>query len=401
MGSRLDRIVIDFDEITSNYELGLVDKLRHFGLEGEFLETWVPDPNLVKSVINLADSAAEAELDSTLELRLLRQTIEDRALDNLVDQLMKTLDVAVDHTAEHIVIVLSGFDKVSENSLRGVSQRIKLEDPTDVDSVNTFTPVSTQKAHLSDVRAEPATNSLYDQQFPLLISHRNRLQSKEGWCLLEETYDSILFQVQVDLDSHLIQRVGFGGNVPATLDALLEQFCTLITGLPILEAADHGVARLEFSLRGDYSQRPVQGIVLPGTVDQRFALLQTVIRNILSEYRRVASYSNTTNDYDVGPSNLWLDCSDQERKHKLQAVYASILGKLGLSSIEEIEILEIEYDVRVLVRFSGQLAKLETDKQALLMDLEKAMAEQIDERLELYLEPVQDISTLRRLTTND
>jgi hypothetical protein len=61
VGSRLDRIVINFDEITSNYESGLVDKLRHFGLEGEFLETWVPDPNPVKSVINLADSAAEAE----------------------------------------------------------------------------------------------------------------------------------------------------------------------------------------------------------------------------------------------------------------------------------------------------------------------------------------------------
>ena len=392
--------MINFDEITSNYESGLVDKLRHFGLEGEFLETWVPDPNPVKSVINLADSAAEAELGSAIELRLPRQTIEGKILDDLVDQLMKTLDVAVDITVEHTIIVLSGFDKVSEQSLRGTSPRITAEDSTDLDSAKAVTRASIPKAQLSPVTTEPVTNSLYDQQSPLVISHRTKLQSKEGWCLLEDEHDGLLFQARVDLDSHLIESVAFGGDVPATLEALLEQFCTLITGLPILEAADHGVARLEFALRGSYSQRPVQGIVLPGTVDQRFALLQDVIRNILSKYRRITSYSNASNNYDVGPSKLWLDCSDQERKQRLQAVYAPILRKMGLSSIE-IEILEIEYDVRVLVRFSGQLAKLETDKQALLMDLEKAMAEQIDGRLELYLEPVRDISTLRRLTSDN
>ena len=400
MGSRLDRIVINFDEITSNYESGLVDKLRHFGLEGEFLETWVPDPNPVKSVINLADSAAEAELGSAMELRLPRQTIEGKILDDLVGQLMKTLDVAVDNTAQHTIIVLSGFDKVSEQSLRGTAPDITAEDSSDLDSTKAVTRASIPKAHLSCVIAEPVTNSLYDQQSPLVMSHRTKLQSKKGWCLLEDEHDGILFQVQVDLDSHLIESAAFGGDVPAPLEALLEQFCALITGLPILEAADHGVARLEFALRGGYSKRSVQGIVLPGTVDQRFALLQAVIRNILSEYRRIASYSNVSNDYDIGPSDFWLDCSDQERKHQLQAVYASILGKMGLSSTE-IEILDIEYDVRVLVRLSGQLAKLETDKQALLMDLEQAMAEQIDERLELYLEPIRDISTLRRMTPDN
>ena len=70
---------------------------------------------------------------------------------------------------------------------------------------------------------------------------------------------------------------------------------------------------------------------------------------------------------------------------------------MGLNT-DELELLDIEYDVRILVRFSGTLAKLETDKQAILMRLEKAVTEQIDARLELYLEPVRDESILRRLT---
>ena len=66
----------------------------------------------------------------------------------------------------------------------------------------------------------------------------------------------------------------------------------------------------------------------------------------------------------------------------------------------EIDVLEIEYNVRVLVRFSGYLAEPQTDKQPIVMQLERAITEQIDPRLELYLEPVRDQSKLRRLTSD-
>ena len=66
----------------------------------------------------------------------------------------------------------------------------------------------------------------------------------------------------------------------------------------------------------------------------------------------------------------------------------------------DIDVLEIEYNVRVLVRFSGYLAEPETDKQPIVMQLERAITEQIDPRLELYLELVRDQSKLRRLTVD-
>ena len=51
----------------------------------------------------------------------------------------------------------------------------------------------------------------------------------------------------------------------------------------------------------------------------------------------------------------------------------------------------------MLVRFSGKMAGIETDKQALMMALERALGEQLDARLELFLELVKDQSVLRRL----
>ena len=43
------------------------------------------------------------------------------------------------------------------------------------------------------------------------------------------------------------------------------------------------------------------------------------------------------------------------------------------------------------------MAEIETDKQALMMKLERAIDEQLDARLELFLELVKDQSVLRRL----
>jgi len=50
-----------------------------------------------------------------------------------------------------------------------------------------------------------------------------------------------------------------------------------------------------------------------------------------------------------------------------------------------------------LLKFSGALAKPETDKQSIMLLLESVVKDQVEPRLELYLEPVQDQSKLRRL----
>ena len=70
---------------------------------------------------------------------------------------------------------------------------------------------------------------------------------------------------------------------------------------------------------------------------------------------------------------------------------------LGFDS-SEVEFAGLEYGVRVLIRFSGGMANPVTDKQSIMMRFEQLLIERLDPRLELFLEPVQDQSTLRRLS---
>jgi hypothetical protein len=141
----------------------------------------------------------------------------------------------------------------------------------------------------------------------------------------------------------------------------------------------------------------VPGIVIPGAIDERLSVIQLLIRKTLTNYRQKVGYSQTENIFYPEPSEKWLRLSKADKKSKLLTVLKRELEKIHVLPTE-IDVLEIDYNVRVLVRFSGYLAEPQTDKQPIVMQLERAITEQIDSRLELYLELVRDQSKLRRLT---
>ena len=58
------RATVDFEELLSKYEKGLVDTLRGFGPEAEYLESWVPDDDPVKSLCNMVEAAGSYGQDA-------------------------------------------------------------------------------------------------------------------------------------------------------------------------------------------------------------------------------------------------------------------------------------------------------------------------------------------------
>jgi len=203
--------------------------------------------------------------------------------------------------------------------------------------------------------------------------------------------------LQVEPLLHRIKNATFGGVVSPKFIPLLEKFCALIEEIPIQDASDHGVGRLEYLVRGISGSRPVPGIVIPGAIDDRLSIIQLLIRNALTNYRQKVGYLQTENTFYPEPSEKWLCLSEAEKKEKILAVLKPELEKIHVLPTD-IDVLDIEYNVRILVRFSGYLGEPQTDKQPIVMQLERAVTEKIDSRLELYLELVRDQSKLRRLT---
>ena len=84
-------------------------------------------------------------------------------------------------------------------------------------------------------------------------------------------------------------------------------------------------------------------------------MIQLLIRKTLTNYRQKVGYSQTENIFYPEPSEKWLHLSEAEKKAKLLTVLKRELEKFHVLPTE-IDVLEIEYNVRVLVRFSGDLA---------------------------------------------
>jgi len=48
---------IDYDKLVADYQAGLFTELRGFGPGAGFLETWVPDEDPVRSLLNMVEAA--------------------------------------------------------------------------------------------------------------------------------------------------------------------------------------------------------------------------------------------------------------------------------------------------------------------------------------------------------
>jgi hypothetical protein len=200
--------------------------------------------------------------------------------------------------------------------------------------------------------------------------------------------------VLVDPAEHIIRKVQYQGASSAIEHGLMNSLCAILVDIPIQEASDHASIYLEHKLRDHSLKPPVTGITMPENADPMFQTPVQLTRKLLVEYREVTNYTSTENSYDQRPSPAWLTLSMDEKLNKLQTVLRALCSDLQLQE-SDVEIVGIDYDVRITVRFHSRFTSV--TKQNYLMQLENGFKQKIEERLELYTEEMKDLSTIRRL----
>ena len=395
------KVILDFSSILENYETSLVDQLRNFGLDGEIFETWVPDPDPIKSLVNLVDSTVESGAELVLDIRIKKETLSHIDIDRFRREINRNLAVEVTTIPDGLAIVVSGF---GETESSGNYERHQKSDPDTIlgVSVNKRETISSQQnveetSH-NTVSSGSQKNDLYNLPPLKEYAYRGNLSEIEGHCLIRGQHVGIDLELLINSDTHIIKKAAYSGAVSPQLRPILEKFCELIESLPILEASDHGVITLEHQLRKLSARNSVLGVVIPSAIDERFSKIEYVMRAAMEKYRQATGYTETWNRYDAGASKEWIEMSEEEKKCSIAPWLRAGLENFGFSP-NDIEVTKIEYNVRVLVEFSGELAESDNDKQMILLYLENLIMERLEPRLELYLEPIKDQSKLRRLTS--
>lgn len=384
--------VLDYERLFADYRTGLVDRLRGFGPAAECLSLWVPDEDHATSLRNLWDAAAsagETEIAVYIGASTVAMLDEDDVLATAARFGVATLSRGRAGWLVEVEALRPADAKLSTRPSGPEGERraneVTRRAPTVYETAAALPTATPKRA----VHAMYAAAIAAAAEHPL---HEGKLFIAAGVEHLEVQEQGVALTLAVEPTTHRIRHAAFRG-APTGHRGVMERFCTLLEGSPILDAADHGVQRLEFALREHWATRPVAGIVTPRAADPCFEIPLALIRGALAVYRQRTGYAERVSAHDPGPRASWLALAPSARQAAIRTVLDRFVTARG-GSPTDIELLAIEYDVRLVLRVGERMT---ADGPGLVLDIERALRDAIDPRLEVVLEEIRDKNRLRRL----
>ena len=347
---------INYEELVTAYWGNLNTTLRKFHPGAEVLDTWVPDEDHIKSILNLLEAAQLAEQDN-LEIFIDATTIA------MIDE-------------SKLQEESSEFGEVSLQEDSG-GKSLKVIHILEWVEFNKLNPIYRKKI----------------QKLSLSIEYERCLQPQQGMELIKSSEEEDTLMVLVDSD-HFISEAAHQGSTSIIQKSVLDELCRIIIGLPILELGDHGGILLENSIRDDSLKRPVSGVVLPQNADQIFRLALLLTRDILCQYRKTMKFSSTTNFYIAPAKSEWKQLSNDEQIEKLSHSLIEICEQFPFQA-SDVEVVKTNKTGKVVFRMSDTIDKKKLPEY--LMQIEKEVQAKVEPTLRLYFEERKDDSTLRRL----
>jgi len=358
-------ITIDYQALVTEYNDALFNVLRGFRPKYEFLEMWVPDTDPHKSIINLLE-AAQLSGEHQVSLALNATTLTNLDVDALSDAARELGQV--DQEALEQGLIFKVFALQGENSEE-----------------------QTEQAHIL-----ANFNALYCQQLSAYletVEHEGSLLEDEEHLLLHANQQGVNLFVSMDTEKHRIVEAAFSGTSSDIERALLSAFCQLIEGLPIQEAHDHGLLKLEYHLRDKNQPRPVAGILNVFNIDPAFQLLNQLIRQLYRNYQEKTGYRPQDNFYDDPPTKNWILRSENDKIAAIQSNIDAFMVDYPSYNKPKVLVQYIQKTIKLHISLQGELTA--TEKANLLLQLEQYLRRHLEPKLQLYLEPHKDTNQLR------
>ena len=173
------------------------------------------------------------------------------------------------------------------------------------------------------------------------------------------------------------------------IKSIMKAFSEVIYGLPILEANDHGVLRLENLLRDDDVVHPIKGIVMPRNSCELFEIPTKLIRAVYDQYTQEENYHPLANTYCPKEIQEWKNLDIKERE---KIVSEKINNFCIVHKIEE-------YDAKLIgdmrVEFAADKDKYPSLAK-LLFDMETIIDKELGFSLEIMFTEKQDANKKRK-----
>lgn len=350
--------ILDYDKLVGAYNANLDVTLRGFRPAEEMLDTWVPDEDTVRSLSSLVEAAQLCGSDA-VHVRVSQKTLGGQSVEQLQEKLSTMGATQVRSETDGVVF---SIDNLQETALFR----------------------SVRPAYQQRLRERVAR--LQFQRDLRVNGSQIALRASEEQCTLAWS---------VQTDQHAITDAVFESRARGPILGALDCLCGVFIGLPVLEARDHAILRLESFLRDPHQRRPVPGILLPQNADPIFRLPARLVNRLFDDYLTSTGYRPGMNAYDPGPRPAWRAMSPADREARVSQALAAPGAALGLGQ-DQVQVVECRHPYAVTVRFQ-ETVPIAAKRHAALA-LERVLRQLCDPRLEVFCEERKDLSKLRRLT---
>lgn len=386
------RCEVNYERLIEDYRTSLTTVLRGFRAGEEFLETWVPDEEDLKSILNVLEAAEGAGLEE-VSVYIGSQTLRNLDLSRLEGIVAKVGTVKIDANGEGINLNVSF---TGEKSPPGKWIR----EPR-IEALSRSRPIADLMLGNTGVRDDGLTaiqefdgsaHPAYREGLrnaSLSRSHEGQLNPEPGIEHVRVVSGGILLAVHIEPSTHTVLKARYHGASSDLERGLLEILCGIMEGKPILECSDHAVIYLEHELRDHSQSPPVPGVVTPENADPIFSLPTKLVRSLMAEYRLRTGFASTVNFYDPPSSGPWRALSHDERIGRVQNALDAHPAGRGL------EVVSLEGLKRVVVKFNGESDS--AVEQRRLIEIENFIKYTIDPALQVYVLPMVDQNKVRRI----
>jgi hypothetical protein len=352
---------LNYERLAADFANDLLHNLRNHGAAEDCLETWVPDEDPVKSILNMVEAAQSADIQE-IAIEVSRTTLPDARVPELRGLLAGLGNVEFRDTGTAWIVTVGQMRDWS-----------------------------------AFVKAAPALRAGLQRLFAQLDHEGPLHEASED---MQATEDGISLKLLPSRDERpLVAKARHEGGRSPVERAVLDAVCRRIEGLPLVEAADHGAIRALHDILDPASPGPIKGILRPEIADPAFGVAVRLVRTIVRGHLKWIGVDRQSNFFEMPVSESWAALSSVERVAALNIVCDSLMAASGYAA-GQLHVLDIEPDllerpVRVTVTFGETVPP--AAKPDLIREAERRMKRQLDPALYVLHETLKDNNGIRRL----
>ena len=375
--------LLDYERLVTDYTTTLGTKLRGHGAALDYLELWVPDEDVVKSLIAMADAALAAGRRS-LAVWLRPGLLSEADGKRLAEQAATTGRLALRPRDGGWEVM---FEELRAAAVEAAAAPAPALNKERLGVVDRSRPAYALHPAFAAVASGLAAG----------FKHEGEAVIPAGARVATAADGPASLTLAVHGDGQTVVAARHQGATTPELRAVLEIMCRESEGRPLVDAAEHTVVRAIAALvAAAGGKRPLPGIMLAANAGTAVVAGHALVRQAAEQ---LLPADQGINFFETPPSPAWQALDAAGRLAACGTAIGRILSDLELAegSIEPIAIERdlLGHDVRLLVRFG---AAVEAVRQPpLIRTLERRLKAEVEPKLQLYLEPRRDNNQQRRL----